>query len=696
MGPPHFGRVVCGPPAGAINELVGYFLGALPNLFSDADQEAVQAKLTREAVRAQLSLLREQLHAPGGWGMKQLIREDPLGLHLLALRKLGYANTIPKVHIQDGHFVSSDGLRLLMIADSPVNFTDTAGSKAMLEHFQGLVNRNLPQGIRASLVSGHRYASANAEAVKGDMVKVLGFSCLMIAVIFVVFVRSWWAVFLFLLPGSAVCLAALGMRAIQGEISGITLGFGGVLLGITVDYGIHVYFALSTGEGPSDLTLREVSRPVLFSGMTSLAAFGVLLFSDLPGQRQLALFSVLGIAAALILSLVALPHLIPQAAGGRRKTVFALRMPGSGMRRLVIGLWLPALLLGLWMATKVEINGDLRSANLVTPELAAAEEEIRETWGQMKGRSIAFLSADNLESTLKANDRLFARLSADRVPSVTSLAPVLPSLAQQEANRARWTSFWERVRGDLQDLLQEEGRALGFSKAAFDPFLERLLQLPPPVLAENLREVGLGDLLDTLMRETPAGFQIITLAEGRPDRLASGAAPDDARTGVRWVSEGRFGDAVSGALRNDFVSFLGKASAAVLLLLLLMYRSPVRVACTLVPVATGLILMFGTMGAIGIPFNLFNIIAAILVIGLGVDYGIFMVVKLSEGYTHDTEMALLVSGLTTLAGLGSLVLAGHPALYSIGITVLLGLGTAVPAALLVIPALYGNRHGKSG
>jgi predicted exporter len=265
---------------------------------------------------------------------------------------------------------------------------------------------------------------------------------------------------------------------------------------------------------------------------------------------------------------------------------------------------------------------------------------------------------------------------------------VLPSREQQEANRARWASFWEGMKSHVQGLLREEGRALGFSQAAFEPFLERLTHLPPPVGPEDLREAGLGDLLDTLMQETPDGVRVITLAEGRPDLLSSEDALDGGVTGARWVSEGRFADAMSVSVRRDFVSFLLEASTAALLLLFVMYRSLRKVAFTLVPVATGLILMLGIMGAAGIRLNLFNIIAAILVIGLCVDYGIFMVDKLSAGHTHATEKAMLVSGLTTLAGLGSLVLARHPALHSIGITVLVGIGLGIPAALLVIPALY--------
>ena len=101
--------------------------------------------------------------------------------------------------------------------------------------------------------------------------------------------------------------------------------------------------------------------------------------------------------------------------------------------------------------------------------------------------------------------------------------------------------------------------------------------------------------------------------------------------------------------------------------------------------------MFGAMGWLGIQFNLFNVIATILIIGLGVDYGIFMVCKISETYGHDTDRAVLFSGLTTLAGFGALILARHPALHSIGLTVILGIGAAIPSALFVIPALYQRK-----
>jgi predicted RND superfamily exporter protein len=67
-----------------------------------------------------------------------------------------------------------------------------------------------------------------------------------------------------------------------------------------------------------------------------------------------------------------------------------------------------------------------------------------------------------------------------------------------------------------------------------------------------------------------------------------------------------------------------------------------------------------------------------------------MVMRRADEEGLGTEKAVLVSGLTTLAGFGALALALHPALHTIGVTVLLGIGAAFPSALLVIPAFQGK------
>ena len=205
----------------------------------------------------------------------------------------------------------------------------------------------------------------------------------------------------------------------------------------------------------------------------------------------------------------------------------------------------------------------------------------------------------------------------------------------------------------------------------------------------SLKAAGLGSLVEALVVPEGEKMRLLTLAPATP-RVAE-LLKADGPAGVRLVSQGRFREEISGAIGRDFKSFLLGATLVNVLLLVLLYRRPLKILVSALPVATGLLGMFGIMAATGTAFNLFNVIAAILVIGLGVDYGIFMVCRVFEGHQRGVDRAVLASGLTTLAGFGALVLARHPALHSIGLSVLLGIGVAIPTALLVIPALVPRR-----
>jgi predicted exporter len=85
--------------------------------------------------------------------------------------------------------------------------------------------------------------------------------------------------------------------------------------------------------------------------------------------------------------------------------------------------------------------------------------------------------------------------------------------------------------------------------------------------------------------------------------------------------------------------------------------------------------------------NLFNMVAAVLVIGLAVDYGIFIVCTCVKAPNVAACNAVLVSGLTTFVGFGSLIIARHPSMNSIGITVAAGIIPSLLCALTLLPYL---------
>jgi len=235
----------------------------------------------------------------------------------------------------------------------------------------------LPPGVGLKAISGHRYTLANSQTIRRDLTTILTFSSLAIFGIYVWFLRTRLALFVFLVPMTVLVMATAGVSLMPGGVFAITLGFGGVLLGIADEYAMHVFFAVRQPGADQARAVGAAARPVVMGGLATAAAFGVMAFSSLPGQRQLAIFCLVGIGASLLVSLVVLPHLVSP----RQTTLPPLPRPPSLPARVVLPIWLLMLGVGVAGATQVRIDGSMNSLNHVTPELQAAEDEIRQRWG---------------------------------------------------------------------------------------------------------------------------------------------------------------------------------------------------------------------------------------------------------------------------------------------------------------------------
>jgi predicted RND superfamily exporter protein len=134
------------------------------------------------------------------------------------------------------------------------------------------------------------------------------------------------------------------------------------------------------------------------------------------------------------------------------------------------------------------------------------------------------------------------------------------------------------------------------------------------------------------------------------------------------------------------------ALGAIAVLVFAHFRSVPAVALALCPVAIGSVWLGGLMGWFGIPFNPANIMTLPLVVGIGVTNGIHILNRFAEERSpgilaRSTGKAVLVSGLTTIAGFGSLVLARHRGIQSLGFVMGVGVATCMISGLTFLPAL---------
>lgn len=163
-------------------------------------------------------------------------------------------------------------------------------------------------------------------------------------------------------------------------------------------------------------------------------------------------------------------------------------------------------------------------------------------------------------------------------------------------------------------------------------------------------------------------------------------------------------------LRRDAAVTLAFSAVIILLLLFAMQRSIMHGLLIFVPLSLGLIWTMGTLGWLGIPLSVATVALSSMILGLGVEYGVFVVsryreerAKLSQidslkTTVHGIGTAIIGSGLTTIVGFGVLSFATMPMIQHLGQTLALGIAFCLLAALLVNPVLilleeeYGVRN----
>ena len=694
LGPPLVSRVIGGLPIEAGADLLDWLYAHMPQLFTEEDAAALAPKVTSEQIAATLQNNLQSLAGPEGLWLRHWLAQDPLAFRNQVLRKLGAVAVLPDARIERGFLIDPTGRHTLLVAETPISMGDSQGGERLLQYLDEAISQTVPQALRARVVSAHRYTVANARAIKQDLVVVFAVSSLGLVVVFLVMLRHWRAVFVFAVPSLAVLAGMVVAAGLFKPLSAIVVGFGAVLLGISDDYGLHVFYALRRPGARAEEEMAALAVPLAVSFATTVGVFVILLWSAVPIQRQLAVFAITGLAAALGLAVVCLPHWVGQ---GRRDYRTLLPRVVGGHPRWVIAAWVGVFLLCLPWCFRVVFEGDLRSVGLIPKDVLADEFCIRDVWGDPRGRALVVVRNEDEEAALRTNEQVYTQLSGTWGPGeLVSVAPLLPSRATQSANLARWERFWHE-QGHLDQLkagLDTHGRALGFSQGAFTPFLQWIGQEREPFGFADLRRAA-GPLLEPLWlsAETqnpasgPAGLGLINLvSDNNQTSEATGLFGLSLPPGVQAVSQTRFAASLRHLLHRDFTRFLLGTLGIVMLVLGVSLRRPGQVMLCLLPAATGVVVMLAMMGLLGIRVNLFNMAASVLVLGLSIDYGTFVLHCCGE-QDGTAERSVVTSALTTISSFGALSLAHHPALFSLGITVVLGLFPAMICALVVVPAL---------
>jgi predicted exporter len=668
--------------------------------FADTPERARTA-LSEDALRESAQRLKQQLAQPMSPLVSQIAPSDPT-LSLLRLFERVQAAQGNALALQDGRFVARDAPFAVLFVRTHARAFD---SRAQAPFLQGIaaafarVNARFDHTLQLDQSGANRFAVRMEETINADMTRVSTLSTVGLALVMFLLFRSVRLLLIAAVPLGAGMLAGLGATlAVYGNVHGVTLAFGASLLGVALDYVEHLYchHAVAPHPGGPAATLRAIGPALVTGAVTTLIGFMALAGSGFRGLEEVALFSSVGLCAALLTTFTMLPALLPEstpAVAFRTRLVARLGRFFAAMRRKRSRLWIlpaAALVFSAVGLSRARMSQDFLLGQL-DPELLAEDQRVRDRVMRFEQARFVLAIGDTEELALQVNDQVAQRLEEavvrGELAGYQSVARLLPSAARQQAVEAAVRTGL----GDGANLLHVFSEQ-GFRSEAFKPFVTQLAApSPEPLRYADLLRSPVASLVRPFRVTLGHRVAFLTFLSGvkTPAALAQSLAPIG---GARFLDQ-------QAQLKSAYLSYQSRAlellivgTLGVLVLLALRYRDLRKTLAAFLPSVLGSLVTIAWLGWLGRGIDLVALAALLMVVSMGVDYGVFLVDASASEQAPESEttvalLSVLLAATTTVLGFGLLALSQHPMLRTIGLTAWVGMTACAllaPTALVLL------------
>ncbi|MEM7169030.1 MAG: MMPL family transporter [Pseudomonadota bacterium] len=622
------------------------------------------------------------LTTASGSARKDLLAADPTNRTEKILRYWSGARN------WGGLWLSADGKTALLTARSAQQAMDLDHQAATIE----LIERTFleAKGTSAAtleMTGPSVFAARTSEVIRGDIQNLTIASSIVVALLILLAFRSIKLVFAMVLPlGFGLCVAALAVQLLFGEIHGITLAFGGTLIGVAVDYPLHLMSHSRPEKGPSE-AIKLIWRTLLLGVATTVIAFSPMTWSSFPGMAQLGVFAISGLIASACFTRFILPALIPGATAPSAQSWSRVKLPKSWRMPLRVGSGLLALaaLTYLWSQGPALWENDLRNLSPTSPEMRALDRELRHELGEGDVRFLLVVRQDDQEQVLQRIEALTPGLQSliedGHLVGFDAPTKFLPSAASQ----SRRQEFLPDE-GQLQQSLETALEGLPFVAGFFQPFLEGVQENKkgPFVMSQDFRATGLDSQLNALLFPHDKSWVglIVPISLENPEALQDFAAANQ----ISYLDLKEGSEELVAGYRQEAGLWLGAGVLLAILLLAAVLRSASRLVRVVIPICLSLLFTITLLSLFGAAFSLFHLLSILLVGGIGLDYALFFN-RIGDGEDSRlrTLRANVFCAMTSVAVFSILALSAIPVLHSIGATVSVGAALSLLFAFLFSP-----------
>ena len=600
-------------------------------------------------------------------------------------------------------FRSADGTDAFVLLESSFGANESGLNGLlvdMLEDASAATSAVCPD-VEITFTGGPIIAVENARCIRHDSLwSIIAAGIVIMALLVYVFRSARNIALIFVSVGWGWLFAMGAIALYYDSVSIIVIGIASVMLGIAVNYPLHLVDHLGECKDRK-ATLAQIVAPLVVGNVTTVGAFLCLVPLDSPALHDLGLFSSMLLVGTIFFVLIFLPHVVKL--GRERGGNLIDRLAAVDVPQSRVTLWSIMLLTAIFavFSFKTTFDPDLRKINYLTDNNKVLLDRLGRTF-DTAGDHKAYLASCGAtwdEAVLQYERTKRLADSLDR----TLTGRFIVSRERQLERLGRWQRVADK-QDSLVGLIEASSLRHGFAPGAFSAFYE--------ILDRDYGTIGdeeMKPLIETLFARnvsiTPGRFSIVETID-LPDGVDGSCYLVDLK---RSAPEGTIvfdvesmNGSLTSALADDF-NYIGFACGCIVFLFLWLSMGRVELALvSFLPMAVSWIWILGIMGMLDIHFNIVNVILATFIFGQGDDYTIFITEGLSYEYAYGRKVvaryksSIVVSALIMFAGIGVLAFAQHPAMRSLGQVAVIGMIVVVVMAYVIPPLAFRFLVGSKG
>ena len=689
-----------------ITETTDFVYRNIPYFLTSEDYHRIDSLLeTQDYIHTQIRNGKQMLMLPVSGIVSENFQRDPLHLFTPIVSQLQKSQSSIEFENYDGYIFSKDMKKAFVIMTSPYGSSETEGNSTLLALLRQSADETESEisDVSIRFTGGPVIAVGNSKQIKTDsIIAVMLAIVLIVALLFYVF-RSIWHLFLIVLSIIWGWLFAMGiLSCIHQQVSVIVIGISSIIIGIAVNYPLHLIAHLQHTPDVRS-ALKEIIPPLVVGNITTVGAFLALVPLQSVALRDLGLFSSFLLVGTILFALIFLPHLLKNGAG-REKGNIILKFTDISIenhRWVIYSIVLLTLFFG-YLSLQTGFDTNMSSVNYLTDEQKADMAYFRSFAAKSSaGENIYVVSADStineaLEKSQEIQPLLQKLKQEGLIADKQGCYQFLCSKEEQRKRLEHWNTFVQKHGNTLEHSIIEEATMEGFSAHTFDDFFDILHKSYKPQDFGYFKQLSSSVFASNLMiNDKQKEFNVIDVLKVSPQKIESVVSRIENHSSRQYVFDvNSMNTSIATRLSDDF-NYIGWACGCIVFLFLWFSLGCLELAIlSFIPMAISWLWILGIMSLLGIQFNVVNIILATFIFGQGDDYTIFMTEGCQFEYAYRRKMlasyknSIIISALIMLIGIGSLIIAKHPALHSLAEVTIIGMFSVVLMAYLFPPLIF--------